>query len=383
MVWEWDGNPLAVAALSRTVDEEIDLEGLRPHLVSDPGRPDLTVFHCRWQYRPWDADWALCLPHRLVETPDPGALPRPHRDAHRARRDDRRRRRPRRAVARDDRAERAHLPSGAGQRRHGRRRDAGAPLPGAGRPAHPLFVPPGARPRAPRHRLPALAHAPRGDRPDGRRALRGDDRGTGAPQGHRDLPRRTADRPRGGPGAARHRPRPGGVARGCGQRRDRLGGPRRRGAVRRADAVHRPVRPLPRVPQRRRPARHARRRDGGGGPRGARPPDRGPRVGAVRAPHLRRAGVLVGARDRPLRGAPRPGDRAGPRPRRRPLGAHVRPPAALDGRHHDAWPTSPTRPGCPRTPSGRTSPASRRPAWCASTPSPMPRAPISGSAPLR
>lgn len=72
VVWEWDGNPLAVAALSRSVDEEMDLEALRPHLVSDPGRPDLTVFHCRWQYRPWDADWALCLPHRLVETLAPG-----------------------------------------------------------------------------------------------------------------------------------------------------------------------------------------------------------------------------------------------------------------------------------------------------------------------
>jgi aminopeptidase-like protein len=72
VVWEWDGNPLAIAALSRSVDEEMDLEALRPHLVSDPGRPDLTVFHCRWQYRPWDADWALCLPHRLVETLGPG-----------------------------------------------------------------------------------------------------------------------------------------------------------------------------------------------------------------------------------------------------------------------------------------------------------------------
>lgn len=72
VVWEWDGNPLAVAALSHALDEEMDLEELRPHLVSDPERSDLTVFHCRWQYRPWDADWALCLPHRLVETLTPG-----------------------------------------------------------------------------------------------------------------------------------------------------------------------------------------------------------------------------------------------------------------------------------------------------------------------
>ena len=72
VVWEWDGNPLAVATLSRALDEEMDLEELRPHLVSDPGRPGQTVFHCRWQYRPWEADWALCLPHRLVEALTPG-----------------------------------------------------------------------------------------------------------------------------------------------------------------------------------------------------------------------------------------------------------------------------------------------------------------------
>jgi aminopeptidase-like protein len=71
-VWEWDGNPLAVAALSRSLDEQMDLEQLRPHLVSDPDRPDLTIFHCRWQYRPWEADWALCLPHRIVEGLEPG-----------------------------------------------------------------------------------------------------------------------------------------------------------------------------------------------------------------------------------------------------------------------------------------------------------------------
>ena len=71
-VWEWDGNPLAVASLSRAVDEEMSLDDLRPHLVSDAARPERTIFHCRWQYRPWEADWALCLPHRLVQTLAPG-----------------------------------------------------------------------------------------------------------------------------------------------------------------------------------------------------------------------------------------------------------------------------------------------------------------------
>ena len=24
------------------------------------------IYHCRWQYRPWDADWAISMPHELV-----------------------------------------------------------------------------------------------------------------------------------------------------------------------------------------------------------------------------------------------------------------------------------------------------------------------------
>lgn len=71
-VWRWDGNPLSVAAQSLPFDGEMDLEALRRHLVSDPLRPDATVFHCRWGYRPWEADWALCLPHRRVEELVPG-----------------------------------------------------------------------------------------------------------------------------------------------------------------------------------------------------------------------------------------------------------------------------------------------------------------------
>jgi len=56
-------HPLVVAMGSRSFTGDLDLEELRPHLVTDPARPDAYVFHCQWQYRPWQADWALSIPH--------------------------------------------------------------------------------------------------------------------------------------------------------------------------------------------------------------------------------------------------------------------------------------------------------------------------------
>jgi len=63
---------LVVAAGSRPFRGEVGLDDLRAHLVSDPARPDAYVFHCIWQYRPWQADWALSMPHRRVAALAPG-----------------------------------------------------------------------------------------------------------------------------------------------------------------------------------------------------------------------------------------------------------------------------------------------------------------------
>ena len=35
---------------------------------TNPQLPDAYVYHCMWQYRPWDADWALCVPHERCRT---------------------------------------------------------------------------------------------------------------------------------------------------------------------------------------------------------------------------------------------------------------------------------------------------------------------------
>jgi aminopeptidase-like protein len=34
--------------------------------------PDALMFHCMWQYRPWDADWAVSMPHSIYSTLGPG-----------------------------------------------------------------------------------------------------------------------------------------------------------------------------------------------------------------------------------------------------------------------------------------------------------------------
>ena len=65
-------HPLGVAAYSRPFVGELELEEIDAHLVSDPGLPSAYMFHCMWQYRPWEADWALCMPHDLRRTLTPG-----------------------------------------------------------------------------------------------------------------------------------------------------------------------------------------------------------------------------------------------------------------------------------------------------------------------
>jgi aminopeptidase-like protein len=65
-------NALGVAYYSRSFNGEIDWEELKPRLVTNPALPDAFMFHCMWQYRPWDADWRLSIPHRIHEKLGPG-----------------------------------------------------------------------------------------------------------------------------------------------------------------------------------------------------------------------------------------------------------------------------------------------------------------------
>lgn len=71
-VFDGTANALGVGYYSKPFTGELDWEELQPRLVTNPALPDAYMFHCVWQYRPWDADWCLSLPFSLYQTLGPG-----------------------------------------------------------------------------------------------------------------------------------------------------------------------------------------------------------------------------------------------------------------------------------------------------------------------
>jgi aminopeptidase-like protein len=72
VVFNGSSDPLGVAMYSNSFRGEIDLSELKKHVVTLESAPDAYVFHCQWQYRPWDPGWAFCVPHRVFQTFGPG-----------------------------------------------------------------------------------------------------------------------------------------------------------------------------------------------------------------------------------------------------------------------------------------------------------------------
>jgi len=70
-VFDGTANALGVAYYSKSFSGELDWEELKPKLATNPDLPDAYMFHCMWQYRPWDTDWSLAVPYRLYETLGP------------------------------------------------------------------------------------------------------------------------------------------------------------------------------------------------------------------------------------------------------------------------------------------------------------------------
>lgn len=56
-------NELGVARYSKSFKGKLSLQDLKKKLVTDKNLRDAYVFHCAWQYRPWDADWAISMPY--------------------------------------------------------------------------------------------------------------------------------------------------------------------------------------------------------------------------------------------------------------------------------------------------------------------------------
>ncbi len=71
-VYDGTTHTLGVARYSKSFRGDLDWEALQPHLSTNPALPNAFMFHCAWQYRPWDADWALCVPYRIYATLGPG-----------------------------------------------------------------------------------------------------------------------------------------------------------------------------------------------------------------------------------------------------------------------------------------------------------------------
>ena len=154
-------HPLVVAMGSLPFTGELDLEELRPHLVTDPARPDAYVFHCQWQYRPWQADWALSIPYARYRELLPGAyrveleVDREPGEmlvgvAHHAGDD------PRTIVFNSHTCHPGQANDGMSRRRH-----AHPAVPAPARAPDALELPAGVRPGAPGHRLPPRRDAPR------------------------------------------------------------------------------------------------------------------------------------------------------------------------------------------------------------------------------
>ncbi len=65
-------NPLAVGYYSKSFHGRLSWEELQPRLVTHPKLAEAHVFHCMWQYRPWQAEWAFCIPRTVYDTLGPG-----------------------------------------------------------------------------------------------------------------------------------------------------------------------------------------------------------------------------------------------------------------------------------------------------------------------
>ena len=74
-LFDGTGHPLGVAALSKSFRGKLSWKQLKPHIHTRPDVPNAHGYHCMWQYRPWDRDWCLCVPHnQLKKWPKKGSF---------------------------------------------------------------------------------------------------------------------------------------------------------------------------------------------------------------------------------------------------------------------------------------------------------------------
>jgi aminopeptidase-like protein len=72
IVFDGRSNVLGVGAYSKSFKGTMDLAELQKHVVTNSQLPDAYIFHSMWQYRPWNADWALSIPYEVWKDFEPG-----------------------------------------------------------------------------------------------------------------------------------------------------------------------------------------------------------------------------------------------------------------------------------------------------------------------
>ncbi len=72
ILFDGKSHTLGVASYSKSFSGSIDLDELERHVVTAPKNPEAFIFHCMWQYRPWDVDWAFSIPYEIFQTFGPG-----------------------------------------------------------------------------------------------------------------------------------------------------------------------------------------------------------------------------------------------------------------------------------------------------------------------
>ena len=60
-------HPLVVCPFSNSIDKVMPLDEFKRHVISDPQRADDYIFHFRQMYRHWEKEWAISLPHKILE----------------------------------------------------------------------------------------------------------------------------------------------------------------------------------------------------------------------------------------------------------------------------------------------------------------------------
>ena len=67
LVFDGESNEIAVARYSKSFSGKLSFEELKEHIVTNRNLPEAYLFHCAWQYRPWDADWAFSIPFNVFK----------------------------------------------------------------------------------------------------------------------------------------------------------------------------------------------------------------------------------------------------------------------------------------------------------------------------